>query len=96
MENDILYSQSVRFEGPAFTRQTRGALSAAGITVVKRSRSTAWGEQLQHYLVTVDARNGEDAVRRVRTAVEKRGSYSAFASEPQYIVTSGFSSIADA
>ena len=47
MENDILSSQLVRFEGPAFTRQTRRALSA-------------------------------------------------FASEPEYIVTSGFSSIADA
>jgi hypothetical protein len=78
MENDILSSQPVRFEGPAFTRQTRGALSAAGITVVERSRSTAWGEQLQHYLVTVDARNSEDAVRRVRAAIERQGSYSAF------------------
>ena len=42
MENGILSSQPVRFEGQAFTRQTRGALSAAGITVVKRSRSTTW------------------------------------------------------
>jgi hypothetical protein len=78
MESNIPSSQAVRFEGPALTRQTRGALSAAGITVVERRRSTAWGEQLQHYLVTVAARNGEDAVRRVRAAVERYGSYSVF------------------
>jgi hypothetical protein len=83
MESNIPSSQAVRFEGPALTRQTRGALSAAGITVVERRRSTAWGEQLQNYLVTVAARNGEDAVRRVRAAVERHGRYSAFASDPQ-------------
>jgi hypothetical protein len=88
MENNIPSSQAVRFEGPALTRQMRGALSAAGITVVERRPSTTWGEQLQHYLVTVDARNSEDAVRRVRAAVERHGRYSAFASDPQYIETS--------
>jgi hypothetical protein len=83
MENDIPSSRAVRFEGPALTRQTRGALSAAGITVVERRPSTTWGEQLQHYLVTVDARNSEDAVRKVRAAVQRHGRYSAFASDPQ-------------
>jgi hypothetical protein len=76
--NDAPSSHQVHLEGPAFTRQMRGALSAAGITVIERHRSTAWGEQRQHYLVTVDARNSEDAVGRVRAAVERYGRYSAF------------------
>jgi hypothetical protein len=72
----ILSMESVRFEGPTLTRRARGALSAAGISVTERHASTTWGEQRQDYLVTVDARDHDDAVVRVRAAISPHGAYS--------------------
>jgi hypothetical protein len=78
----ILSMESVRFEGPALTRRARGSLSAAGISVMERHASTSWGEQRQDYLVAVDARDGDDAVGRVRAAISPHGAYSGFTADP--------------
>jgi len=51
--------------------------------MIERRRAPAWDGQIQQYLVSVDARSGEDAVARVLAALEPHGSFSAFAlSEP--------------
>jgi hypothetical protein len=78
----ILSMQSVSFEGPALTRRARGSLSAAGISVIERHASAAWGEQRQDYLVSVDARDHDDAVARVSAAISPHGAYSGFAADP--------------
>ncbi len=78
----ILSVQFVRFEGPALTRRARGALSAAGISVMERHASATWGEQRLDYLVAVDARDGDDAVVRVRAAISPDGAYSGFTADP--------------
>ena len=76
----ILSRCRVSFQGPPMTRRARGSLSAANATVVDRRRSTGWDGQLFEYLVSIDARDdGDDAVARVRAALEAHGSFSALA-----------------
>jgi hypothetical protein len=74
----MLSKHHVRFLGPALTRRSRGALSAASITLVERRPAENWGDQLQEYLVTLDARTGQDAVARVRKVIETHGFYNGF------------------
>jgi hypothetical protein len=78
----ILSRCMVSFQGPPMTRRGRGSLSAANITVVDRRRSTGWDGQLFEYLVSVDARDDDDAMARVRAALEAHGSFSGLAQEP--------------
>jgi acetolactate synthase regulatory subunit len=47
--------------------------------MIDRRRAPGWDGQLQKYLVSVEARDGEDAVGRVLAVLEPRGSFSAFA-----------------
>jgi acetolactate synthase regulatory subunit len=47
--------------------------------MIDRRRAPGWDSQLQEYLVSVEARDGEDAVARVLTVLEPHGSFSAFA-----------------
>ena len=72
-------SRRVSFQGPPLTRRMRGSLSAAQITMIDRRRAPGWDGQLQEYLVSVEARDGEDAVGRVLAVLEPQGSFSAFA-----------------
>ena len=78
MELAGLSLHSVHFMGPSLGRRGRGALSAAGVSVLKRHPSAQWGPQLQEYLVSVDARNENDAIRRVETALLGQGNYDGF------------------
>ena len=78
MHDGILSKHHVRFLGPALTRRSRGALSAALITLVQRRPAESWGHQLQEYVVLVDARSREDAVTRVRDVIAAHGFYSGF------------------
>ena len=75
----ILASRRVSFQGPPLTRLIRGSLSVAQITMIDRRRALGWDGQLQEYLVSVEARDGEDAVARVLAVLEPHGSFSAFA-----------------
>jgi hypothetical protein len=75
----ILSSRRVSFLGPPMTRRMRGALSAARITTIDRRRTAGWNGQIQEYLVSLDARDGEDAVARVLAVLSADGSFSAFA-----------------
>src|SRR4051812_12571958 len=74
----ILASRRVSFQGPPLTRLIRGSLSAAQITMIDRRRALGWDGQLQEYLVSVEARDGGDAVARVLAVLEPHGSFSAF------------------
>ena len=47
--------------------------------MIERRREPAWDGQIQQYLVSVEARDGEDAVARVLAALKSLGSFSAFA-----------------
>ena len=47
--------------------------------MIDRRRAPGWDGQLQKYLVSVEARDGEDAVRRVLAVLDPHGSFSAFA-----------------
>jgi hypothetical protein len=76
----LLSRCSVRFQGPPMTRRARGSLSAANATVVERS--TGWDGQPFEYLISIDARDDDDAVVRVRTALEAHGCFSALAQVP--------------
>ena len=78
MDTGILTKHHVRFFGPALTRRSRGALSAASITLVERRPAPSWGNQLQEYLVLLDARTDDDAVARVRRVIDEHGSYAGF------------------
>lgn len=78
----ILSRCRVSFQGPPMTRRARGSLSAANGTVVDRRRSTGWDGKLFEYLVSIDARDDDDAVVRVRTALEAHGSFSSLAQAP--------------
>ena len=75
----ILSSRRVSFQGPPLTRLLRGSLSAAQITIIDRRRAPGWDGQLQEYVVSIEARDGEDAVGRVLAVLEPHGSFSAFA-----------------
>jgi hypothetical protein len=79
LSDAALSPRRVSFLGPPLTRQTRGSLSAAEITMIERRREPAWDGQIQQYLVSVEARDGEDAVARVLAALKSHGSFSAFA-----------------
>ena len=72
-------SRRVSFQGPPLTRLIRGSLSVARITMIDRRRAPGWDGQLQEYLVSVEARDGEDAVARVLAVLEPHGSFSAVA-----------------
>jgi hypothetical protein len=48
------------------------------VSVLKRHPSAQWGPQLQEYLVSVDARNENDAIRRVEAALLGQGNYDGF------------------
>jgi hypothetical protein len=74
----ILSAHRVSFLGPPLTRQARGSLSAAQITMIDRRRTAGWDGQLQEYLVSVEARDGGNAVTRVLGALEAHGSFSEF------------------
>jgi hypothetical protein len=78
LESGILSKHHVRFLGPALTRRSRGALSAASITLVERRPAESWGNQLQEYLVLLEARDGADAVARVHRVIEGHGFYDGF------------------
>jgi hypothetical protein len=75
----ILSPRKVSFLGPPLTRMLRGSLSVAQITMVDRRRAPGWNGQIQEYLVSVEARDGRDAVARVLAVLETHGSFSAFA-----------------
>jgi hypothetical protein len=78
LSDAALSSRKVSFLGPPLTRQTRVSLSAAEITMIERRRGPAWDGQIQQYLVSVAARDGEDALARVMAALESHASFSAF------------------
>jgi hypothetical protein len=66
------------------TRGIRGALSAAGATLIEHDRRGAEGGAGQHrYLVALEARDGEDALTRVREVVRGRGAFSGFKLRPR-------------
>ena len=77
--HDALSSRVVSFLGPPLSRRARGSLSVANITMIDRRRTTGWGGQVLDYLVSVNARDDEDAAARVRAALHVHGSFSAFA-----------------
>jgi hypothetical protein len=83
MELTILRPHTVRFRGPDLGRGGRGALSAAGVSVIERHARPEWRGQLQEFLVSVEARDSGDAVRRVREALEDHGAYESFSPEPR-------------
>ena len=78
MDTGILTKHHVRFIGPALTRRSRGALSAASITLVERRPAKSWANQLHEYLVLVEARDRCDAVIRVQKVIEAHGFYDGF------------------
>jgi hypothetical protein len=84
MDIGILTPHRIRFRGPALIRRSRGALLAAGISVMERRPAADWGGQLQEYLVTVDARDSDDAIARVRAVVARHGPYHAFSANPEH------------
>ena len=49
------------------------------ITMIDQRRAAGWDGQMQKYLVSVDARDDEDAVARVLAVLGAHGSFSAFA-----------------
>ena len=46
--------------------------------MIDRRRAPGWDGQLQEYLVSVEARDGEDALGRVLAVLAPLGSFSAF------------------
>ena len=71
----------VCFRGPALDRMGRAALSAAAVSVVERHPEPGWAGQRVEFIVSVDARDSEHAIRRVRGALVTHGSYSGFGAE---------------
>jgi hypothetical protein len=78
----MLTRQGVRFRGPALTRRARDAFSVAGISLVDRTAVPEWNGQLVDYVVVLSARDGDDAIARVRDLVSRDGTYSEFAPDP--------------
>jgi len=78
MELTVLTPHNANFAGPALGRRARGALSAAGISVLERRPSTDWGPQQQEFLVALEARDAADAIRRVELALQGHGNYGYF------------------
>ena len=81
VEVTALRPHNVRFVGPALDRRIRGALSAAGVSVLERHPCAEWGPQRQTYLVSLEARDPADAIRRVEEALEGQGAYAEFSAE---------------
>jgi hypothetical protein len=71
----------VSFHGPALGRVARGALSLAAVSVIEREPAPSWAGQLLRYVVSVDARDPNDAVRRLHKALDGHGSFDGFAAE---------------
>jgi anti-anti-sigma factor len=67
----------VSFHGPRLTDAARAALSGGGAFVVQHQESAGGGSGLE-YLVSVAARDSEDAVGRVRRALRDWDAYSGF------------------
>jgi len=78
----MLTRHGVRFRGPVLTRRTREAFSSAGITLLERIPVPSWNGQVIEYLVVLPARDGKDAIARVRAVVSRDGSYGEFAPDP--------------
>ena len=49
--------------------------------MIERHPSTDWGPQLQQYLVSVEARDGTDAIRRIEIALQNQGTYNHFSAQ---------------
>ena len=80
MNRDVTPSScKVVFRGPPLTRRLREALAAARITVLERNQASGWGGQIQEYLVSLDARNPDEAVARIRAVLDGGGSFAAIA-----------------
>jgi hypothetical protein len=79
---------TVAFRGARFTRNARSALSAAGITPVSGSPreqaggGSRWIPLTRQYAVSVRARSPQNAIERVRGAVEAYGGYGEFTAKP--------------
>jgi hypothetical protein len=80
-ELTALTRHTVRFLGPPLGRRARGALSAAGVSVLERHPSADLSPQPQEYLVSVQARDATDAIRRVETVLQGHGSYGHFGAD---------------
>jgi hypothetical protein len=84
MGDSQLSAYTVAFRGSRFTRNARGALSAAEITPISdypREQSgggSQWIPLTQRYAVSVRARSPENAIERVRGAVAAHGGYEEF------------------
>ncbi|MGA6947559.1 MAG: hypothetical protein WBZ00_07365 [Solirubrobacterales bacterium] len=46
--------------------------------MIERHPSAEWGPQLQECVVSVEARDAADAIRRIEVALQNQGSYSHF------------------
>jgi hypothetical protein len=74
----------VAFRGARLTRNTRGALSAAGITPImgyprdEAGEADGWIPLTRKHAVSVRARSPESAIDRVRAAVAVQGGYGEF------------------
>jgi hypothetical protein len=74
----------VAFRGARLTRNTRGAFSAAGITPImgypreEGEETSGWIPLTRKHAVSVHARSPENAIDRVRAAVEVQGGYGEF------------------
>jgi hypothetical protein len=84
MGESHLSAYRVAFRGARFTRNARGALSAAEITPIsdypreELGGGSRWIPLTRQYAVTVRARSPENAIERVRGAVEAHGGYGEF------------------
>lgn len=46
--------------------------------MIERHPSAEWGPQLQECVVSVEARDAADAIRRIEVALQNQGSYNHF------------------
>jgi hypothetical protein len=75
---------TVAFRGARFTRNARGALSAADITPIRgypreqAGGGSGWIPLTRQHAVSVRARSPEKAIERVRGAVKAHGGYGEF------------------
>jgi hypothetical protein len=77
----------VSFTGPPMIRRIRGALSAAGITpLVDRHANTAslrdGASELHEFVVSVRARDADQAMKRTQVALPPGGAYAGFSVSP--------------
>jgi hypothetical protein len=61
----------------------RGAMSAAAIRLVESRPDPGWAGQRKTYVVSIKARDDENAIARVQAAVRAHGSYSDFSALPE-------------